>query len=93
MIRRRTGSSRRPTSGSAIDGTNYMKAYEEALSKTTTNHAPWSIVPADHKWFTRLAIARLVVEALESLDLAFPKAPRAQREALAEARKRLRAGA
>lgn len=72
---------------------DYMKAYEEALSKTSTNHAPWFIVPADHKWFTRLAIARLVVEALESLDLAFPKASRAQREALAEARKRLRAGA
>src|SRR6266508_2372074 len=53
---------------------DYMKAYEQALSKTSTNHAPWFIVPADHKWFTRLVIARLVVEALESLDLAFPKA-------------------
>jgi polyphosphate kinase 2 (PPK2 family) len=39
---------------------DYMKAYEEALSKTSTNHAPWFIVPADHKWFTRLAIARLL---------------------------------
>jgi PPK2 family polyphosphate:nucleotide phosphotransferase len=72
---------------------DYMKAYEQALSKTSTNHAPWFIVPADHKWFTRLAIARLVVEALESLDPAFPKPSRAQREALAEARKRLEAGA
>ena len=72
---------------------DYMKAYEQALSKTSTNDAPWFIVPADHKWFTRLAIARLVVEALESLDLAFPKASRAHREELAEARKRLESGA
>jgi PPK2 family polyphosphate:nucleotide phosphotransferase len=72
---------------------DYMKAYEQALSKTSTNDAPWFIVPADHKWFTRLAIARLVVEALESLDLAFPKASRAHLEELALARKRLESGA
>ena len=72
---------------------DYMKAYEQALSKTSTNHAPWFIVPADHKWFTRLAIARLVVEALESLDLAFPKASRAHLQELADARKRLESGA
>ena len=72
---------------------DYMKAYEQALSKTSTNHAPWFIVPADHKWFTRLAIARLVVEALEGLDLAFPKASRAHLGELAEARKRLESGA
>src|SRR5437870_5951452 len=47
---------------------DYMRAYEQALSKTSTKHAPWFIVPADHKWFTRLAIADLVVQALESLD-------------------------
>jgi PPK2 family polyphosphate:nucleotide phosphotransferase len=72
---------------------DYMKAYEQALSKTSTNHAPWFIVPADHKWFTRLAIARLVVEALESLDLAFPKASRAHLQELTDARKRLERGA
>ena len=72
---------------------DYMKAYEQALSKTSTNDAPWFIVPADHKWFTRLAIARLVVEALESVDLAFPKASRAHLKELAEARKRLESGA
>jgi PPK2 family polyphosphate:nucleotide phosphotransferase len=68
---------------------DYMKAYEQALSKTSTDESPWFIVPADHKWFTRLVIARLVVEALESLDLRFPKASRAHLDALAEARKRL----
>jgi PPK2 family polyphosphate:nucleotide phosphotransferase len=68
---------------------DYMQAYEQALSRTSTDDAPWFVVPADHKWFTRLVIARLVVEALESLDLRFPKASREHREALVEARKRL----
>jgi PPK2 family polyphosphate:nucleotide phosphotransferase len=68
---------------------DYMKAYEQALSKTSTDEAPWFVVPADHKWFTRLVIARLVVEALESLDLAFPKPTQAHLDSLAEARKRL----
>jgi PPK2 family polyphosphate:nucleotide phosphotransferase len=68
---------------------DYMTAYEQALSKTSTTHAPWFVVPADHKWFTRLVIARLVVSALEDLDLAFPKPSRAHLEELAEARARL----
>ena len=68
---------------------DYRKAYEQALSKTTTDEAPWYVVPADHKWFARLVIARLVVEALESLDLAFPKPSQANLDALAEARRRL----
>jgi polyphosphate kinase 2 (PPK2 family) len=68
---------------------DYMRAYEPALSKTSTEHAPWFIVPADHKWFTRIVIAELVVDALETLDLAFPKATKAHLEELAEARKRL----
>lgn len=68
---------------------DYMTAYEEALSRTSTKHAPWFIVPSDHKWFTRLAIADLVVEALQSLDLAFPKASKDHLKALADARKQL----
>jgi PPK2 family polyphosphate:nucleotide phosphotransferase len=68
---------------------DYMTAYEAALSKTSTKHAPWFIIPADHKWFMRLAIAEISVEALEGLDLAFPKLSKAQLEALAAARKRL----
>ena len=68
---------------------DYMKAYEQVLSKTSTEEAPWFIVPADHKWFTRLVIARLVVEALESLDLKFPKPSQADRASLDKARKRL----
>jgi PPK2 family polyphosphate:nucleotide phosphotransferase len=68
---------------------DYMRAYEQTLSKTSTKHAPWFIVPADHKWFTRLTIAELVVEALESLDLKFPEPSQAHLDELAEARKRL----
>ena len=68
---------------------DYMRAYEDALGKTSTKHAPWYIVPADHKWFTRLVIADLVVEALEGLNLAFPKPDKAQLAELAVARKRL----
>ena len=68
---------------------DYTKAYEQALSKTSTNESPWFVVPADHKWFTRLVIARLVIEALESLDLRFPKLTRAHRDELAAARTRL----
>jgi PPK2 family polyphosphate:nucleotide phosphotransferase len=67
----------------------YARAYEQALARTSTRYAPWFIVPADHKWFTRLVIAELVVEALESLELRFPEVTQAQLEALAEARKRL----
>ena len=68
-----------------------MDAYERAISHTSSKESPWFIVPADHKWFTRLTIAELVVEALESLDLDYPKLSKAQLTALAEARKRLEA--
>jgi polyphosphate kinase 2 (PPK2 family) len=68
---------------------DYMDAYEQALSRTSTKHAPWFVVPADHKWFTRLVIAELVVKALEGLDLSYPKVSKTQVAALVEARKRL----
>jgi PPK2 family polyphosphate:nucleotide phosphotransferase len=52
---------------------DYVAAYEEALARCSTDHAPWFIIPADHKWFRNLAVARIVVEHLESLGLTFPK--------------------
>jgi len=61
----------------------YMRAYEAAIRETSTPHAPWYVVPADHKWFTRLVVADAVVDALEEMDLAFPKVTRAQRKQLA----------
>jgi PPK2 family polyphosphate:nucleotide phosphotransferase len=52
---------------------DYMVAYEDMIRATSRPAAPWFVVPADHKWFTRLVVAAAVIEALESLDLAFPK--------------------
>ncbi len=67
----------------------YMAAYEEAIRATATEHAPWYVVPADNKWFTRLVVAAAIVETLERLDLAFPRVSDAQREELALARTQL----
>lgn len=51
----------------------YTKAFEDALSKCNTAHAPWYIIPANHKWFRNLAVSRIVVETLESLQMEFPE--------------------
>jgi PPK2 family polyphosphate:nucleotide phosphotransferase len=50
----------------------YLEAYEEALSRTSTKHSPWFVVPANHKWFRNLAISRILVETLESLGMKTP---------------------
>jgi PPK2 family polyphosphate:nucleotide phosphotransferase len=63
----------------------YMKAYESAIGATSTEHAPWYVIPADHKWFTRLAVADVIVEALEEIDPQYPIST-TQREELARAR-------
>jgi PPK2 family polyphosphate:nucleotide phosphotransferase len=52
---------------------DYVKAYEVALSSCSTRHAPWFVIPSDHKWFRNLAIARVVVEYMEGLNLQFPR--------------------
>lgn len=52
---------------------DYMSAYEDALSRCSTVHAPWFIIPANHKWFRNLAIARIMAEHLESLKMKYPK--------------------
>lgn len=59
----------------------YMESYEEAIRATATPHAPWYVVPADKKWFTRLVVAQAIVETLEKLSPQFPKV---EGEALAE---------
>lgn len=51
----------------------YMKAYEDMFNHTSTKWAPWHIIPADHKWFTRTAIAHILAEKLRSLDISYPK--------------------
>jgi len=66
----------------------YMKAYEAAIRATAAEHAPWLVVPADHKWFTRLVISETIVAAIEGLDLSWPK-PALKPADLAAARKEL----
>jgi len=51
---------------------DYMQAYEEMIRGTSTKHAPWYVVPADHKWFARVVVAEAIIETLEELDLQYP---------------------
>jgi PPK2 family polyphosphate:nucleotide phosphotransferase len=66
---------------------HYMRSYEDMIQHTSSPDAPWYVVPADHKWFTRLVVAAAVVEALDSLNLKFPKVNRAKRKELKAARR------
>jgi PPK2 family polyphosphate:nucleotide phosphotransferase len=50
----------------------YQEAYEDAISKTSTKHAPWYVIPSNHKWFRNLAVSNIIVETLKSMDMAFP---------------------
>jgi polyphosphate kinase 2 (PPK2 family) len=52
---------------------SYMHAYEEAIRATASTQAPWFVVPADHKWFTRLVVAAAVVNAVDGLNLSYPR--------------------
>src|ERR1039458_6721661 len=67
----------------------YMRAYEAVIRHTATDYSPWYVVPADHKWFTRLVVAEVIVEALESLELSYPKVTSARRKELAKVRAEL----
>jgi PPK2 family polyphosphate:nucleotide phosphotransferase len=64
----------------------YMKAYEDAIRATAAEHAPWYVVPADNKWFTRLVVAAAIAETLQELDLAYPVVDEAKKKELAAAR-------
>ena len=68
---------------------DYMHAYEDMIRHTATGYAPWYVVPADKKWFTRAVVAAAIVDALWSLDLRFPKVGKARKAELAEVRKAL----
>ena len=68
---------------------DYQKAYEDMIQNTATENAPWYVVPADNKWFTRLVVAAAVVEALKELKLTYPKLTPEQKAELATARKQL----
>ena len=68
---------------------DYQDAYEDMIRNTASEHAPWYIVPADNKWFTRLVISTVIVDTLESLDLCYPTVDDAKRKELEEAKKEL----
>jgi PPK2 family polyphosphate:nucleotide phosphotransferase len=69
----------------------YMKAYQDMICNTAADYAPWYIVPADNKWFTRVVVAAAVIDAIASLDLDYPEVGEAQQRDLAEAKKQLMA--
>jgi PPK2 family polyphosphate:nucleotide phosphotransferase len=65
---------------------SYMAAYEDMIAHTSTKHAPWYIVPADHKWFTHLVVSAIIVDAIKELQLSFPRLDKAARKELQSAR-------
>ena len=67
----------------------YMEAYENMVRHTAQPDAPWYVVPADHKWFTRLVVVEAIIAAIEKLDLSFPTVPASERRALRAARAEL----
>jgi PPK2 family polyphosphate:nucleotide phosphotransferase len=69
----------------------YMDAYQEMIAHTSTPSAPWYVVPADHKWYTRVVVAEAVADALEQLDLQYPAFPAERQKELDQARKALEA--
>jgi PPK2 family polyphosphate:nucleotide phosphotransferase len=68
---------------------DYMTAYEEMIQETATKQAPWYVVPANNKWFTRVVVAGAVIDALASLDLAYPEVDQSKLKELAAAKKKL----
>ena len=68
---------------------DYMNAYEDAMENTSSDHAPWYVVPADKKWFTRLAVSEIIVKKLESMNLHYPKVSEEQLAHLADSKRSL----
>lgn len=67
----------------------YMKAYEKAITETSKDYAPWFVIPADDKWFARVAAIQIIIDALEGMNLKFPKLSEADQKELEGARKQL----
>jgi PPK2 family polyphosphate:nucleotide phosphotransferase len=67
----------------------YVTSFEEAFSHTSTPWAPWFVVPADHKWFTRLCVSQIIVATLQALDLKYPKVTKEQADELEKAKQEL----
>ena len=71
---------------------DYMAAYEDMINHTSTAHAPWYIIPADHKWFTHLTVSNIVVDTLKKMNLKYPTPTNAQRAQIALAKEALQRG-
>lgn len=69
---------------------SYMEAYEKALGETSADHAPWYIIPADKKWFTRIAVSKIIIDTLKTMELDLPKITPEETAKLDECRKRLK---
>ena len=65
----------------------YMEAYEQTIQNTATSYAPWYIVPADNKWYTRIIVAAAIIDTLASLDLAYPKVSKTKLDELKDAKR------
>ena len=68
---------------------DYRQAYETAISKTSTAYAPWYIIPADHKWFSRMAIGNIIVETLKRMDIRMPVVSEKEKVLLQQAKEKL----
>ena len=68
---------------------DYMKAYEEAINETSKEYAPWYVIPADNKWFARVAAIQIIIDTMEKMDLKYPTLSEKETNALAEAKKQL----
>lgn len=70
---------------------SYMNAYEEAIAETATELSPWYIIPADKKWFTRIAISKIIVDTLKAMDLKLPELSDDEKAKLTESKEKLKA--
>ena len=68
---------------------DYMRAYEDMIRNTASKHSPWYVIPADNKWFTRIAVAAAVIDTLDGLDLHYPEVGKEKLAELAETKKKL----
>jgi PPK2 family polyphosphate:nucleotide phosphotransferase len=68
---------------------DYMKAYEKAIKETSTERCPWYVIPADKKWFTRIAISTIILDTLKELNLKYPALPKEEKDKLEAAKKTL----
>jgi len=68
---------------------DYMEAFEDCLSATSTKWAPWHVIPGDHKWVARTLVSAILTDTIQSLDLSYPEVPAEDREALEAAKEKL----